>query len=219
MVNKIKMLMYVFIFSIILNGNSIAHVALDYPVGGETFQSGDVVTIQWHVVVHHGQANWDLFFSSDGGSTWEALILDMPEAQLNYDWTIPNIATGLGQVKVVQDNVVGQDYTDTSGNFTITTTTGIHEFINHKDNFIVFAAYPNPFNPITTIAFDLPKSSEVTLKIFNILGEEVANLVSGRLSAGSYDYEWDASSLAGGVYFYRFQAENFVETKKIVLIR
>jgi len=79
--------------------------------------------------------------------------------------------------------------------------------------------YPNPFNPSTTIEFDLPKSSDVTLKIFNILGEEVTTLVSDRLSAGSYSYEWDASNFASGVYLYRLQAGDYIETRKMVLMQ
>ena len=79
--------------------------------------------------------------------------------------------------------------------------------------------YPNPFNPTTTLEFDLPKTSQVSLKIFNILGEEVATLVSDKLSAGSYAYEWDASKYASGVYLYRLKAGDYVETRKMVLMR
>ena len=79
--------------------------------------------------------------------------------------------------------------------------------------------YPNPFNPSTTIEFDLPKTTEVTLKVFNILGEEVATLVSSKLSTGSYSYNWDASNFASGVYLYRLQAGDYVETKKMILMR
>jgi hypothetical protein len=79
--------------------------------------------------------------------------------------------------------------------------------------------YPNPFNPTTTIEFVLPKVSDTTLKIFNILGEEVEKLVSDRLTAGSYSYEWDTCNLASGIYFYRLEAEGFVETKKMILMR
>ena len=79
--------------------------------------------------------------------------------------------------------------------------------------------YPNPFNPITAIEFDLSKTSEVSLKVFNLLGEEVATLVSNRLSAGSYSYEWDASNLASGVYLYKLEARDYVETRKMVLMR
>jgi hypothetical protein len=79
--------------------------------------------------------------------------------------------------------------------------------------------YPNPFNPSTSIEFNLPKSGKVSLKIFNILGEEVTTLVSDRLSAGSYSYEWDASNLASGVYLYRLQAGDNVKTKKMIIMK
>jgi hypothetical protein len=89
---------------------------------------------------------------------------------------------------------------------------------NSKKSFPFFN-YPNPFNPSTTIKFNLPKTSEVTLKIYNILGKEVVTLVSDRLSTGSYAYEWDASNLASSVYLYRLEAGDFVETRKMVLMR
>lgn len=80
-------------------------------------------------------------------------------------------------------------------------------------------AYPNPFNPITTIGFDLPKPSEVTLRIYNILGQEVGTFALGRLSAGKYGYVWQADGLASGVYFYRIEAGEFIQTKKIVMMK
>lgn len=80
-------------------------------------------------------------------------------------------------------------------------------------------AYPNPFNPVTTIGFDLPKPSEVTLKIYNILGQEVGTFALGRLSAGKYKYVWQADGLASGVYFYRIEAGEFVQTKKMVMMK
>ncbi|UCF64432.1 MAG: serine hydrolase [bacterium] len=79
--------------------------------------------------------------------------------------------------------------------------------------------YPNPFNPVTKIEFSIPKSEFVTLKVYNILGEEVATLVSERIAAGSYKYDWDASLLASGVYLYRIQAGEFQQIKKMVLIK
>jgi hypothetical protein len=85
--------------------------------------------------------------------------------------------------------------------------------------FSLYQNYPNPFNPSTSIEFDLPKTSEVTLNIFNILGEEVATLISGRLSAGSYSYDWDASGFASGVYLYHLTAGDFIATKKLILLK
>ena len=79
--------------------------------------------------------------------------------------------------------------------------------------------FPNPFNPVTTIQFSLPRSEFVTLKIFNILGEEIAVLVEKRLSAGTHEGEWAALGLPSGVYFYRLQAGSFIQTRKLVLLR
>jgi hypothetical protein len=79
--------------------------------------------------------------------------------------------------------------------------------------------YPNPFNPGTTIEFALPRTSEVTLNIYNILGEVVETVVSERLTAGTYQYEWFPSSLASGVYFYTLDAGDFTQTRKLILLR
>jgi 5'-nucleotidase / UDP-sugar diphosphatase len=79
--------------------------------------------------------------------------------------------------------------------------------------------YPNPFNPTTTFSFVIGHQSLVTLKIYNILGEEVATLVNKELPAGDYKYQWNAGGFASGVYFYRMQAGNFVATKKLILMK
>jgi hypothetical protein len=79
--------------------------------------------------------------------------------------------------------------------------------------------YPNPFNPTTTIEFALPKTARVTLKVHNVIGEEVAILVSEDLPPGKYEYTWDASGLASGVYFYRLEADDFIKSRKMLLIQ
>jgi hypothetical protein len=79
--------------------------------------------------------------------------------------------------------------------------------------------YPNPFNPSTTIEYTIPESGVVTLKVYNVLGKEVAALVNGRNDAGKHKIEFDASLLNSGVYFYKIESGSFVETKKMVLIK
>jgi len=69
--------------------NLLAHVELDYPQGGETFMSGEIVTIQWHIAIAHNTLNWDLYFSPDGGMTWEAIQIDIPPGELSYLWEVP----------------------------------------------------------------------------------------------------------------------------------
>jgi len=79
--------------------------------------------------------------------------------------------------------------------------------------------YPNPFNPSTTIRVSLPETEEVTLRIYDLLGKEIATLYQGVLTAGNHDVRWNAGSLAGGVYFCRLQAERTVLTAKLLLIK
>ena len=77
--------------------------------------------------------------------------------------------------------------------------------------------YPNPFNPITTIEFTIPKASLVTLKIYDVQGREITTLVNEYKEAGLYILNWNASGYSSGVYFYRLNAENFTETKRMIL--
>ncbi len=85
--------------------------------------------------------------------------------------------------------------------------------------FMLEQNYPNPFNPSTVISYNLPKASNVTLEIFNILGQKVATLVQGFKHAGAYKAEWNAGNLASGFYFYRLKAGVFVKTKKMILLK
>ena len=79
--------------------------------------------------------------------------------------------------------------------------------------------YPNPFNPVTSIDFGLPENSEVTITVYNVLGQVVTELVNGELDAGYHKVTWDASNMASGVYFYRIAAGDFTATKRMVLMK
>ena len=79
--------------------------------------------------------------------------------------------------------------------------------------------YPNPFNPATTIKYSLPENSFVTLKVYNILGKEVATLVNEEKSTGIYEVSFNATNLPSGIYFYTIHAGKLMETKKMILIK
>lgn len=90
---------------------------------------------------------------------------------------------------------------------------------NSLITFILDQNYPNPFNPNTTISFTIPSKVFVTLKVFDIMGRTITTIVSKELSAGNYIEQWHAADLSSGVYFYRLQAGNFVQTKKLLLLK
>lgn len=79
--------------------------------------------------------------------------------------------------------------------------------------------YPNPFNPLTTITYQLPKSSNVELSIYNLLGQKIKSLFFQKQQAGKYQIKWDASDLASGIYYYKIKAGEFRQVKKMVLMR
>ena len=89
-----------------------------------------------------------------------------------------------------------------------------NNFVFHLSN-----NYPNPFNPSTTISFSIPQQSSVKLVVHNSLGEEVAQLLNGSISAGIHNVNFDATNLSSGLYFYKITADSFVEVKKMLLIK
>lgn len=90
---------------------------------------------------------------------------------------------------------------------------------NVPDKFALSQNFPNPFNPSTTIRFDLAKGTDVKLVVYNSLGQEVARIFEGHQKAGRYEASFDASKLSSGTYYYRLTTDSFVETKKMLLIK
>ncbi|MEJ2658566.1 MAG: T9SS type A sorting domain-containing protein, partial [Desulfobacterales bacterium] len=87
------------------------------------------------------------------------------------------------------------------------------------ESFSLSQNYPNPFNPATRIRYVIGSRMFVSLRVYDLLGKEIAALVNSRKQAGAYTVEFDASRLSSGIYFYRLQAGNFVETRKMILMR
>lgn len=122
---------------------------------------------------------------------------------------ISSVPTATDQVEI--DNVVVRS---TGG------AVGVEEkFSSLPTEFELMANYPNPFNPTTNIQFALPSNSNVKLTVVNALGQVVAELVNGELSAGVHDVSWNAVNMTSGIYFYTIQADNFVQTRKMLLLK
>ncbi len=157
----------------------------------------DIITLKYNA---SGDQQWKKTFNGGGNSG------DM--AYLNYIDDSENIYVCGNSTEGTLDYVTIKYEKSTGINITSNNIPG---------QFILYQNFPNPFNPSTKIRFDLPESGIVKLKIFDILGKETAVLVNGKLNAGVYEYEWDASSYTSGIYFYTLQTESHRETKKLVL--
>jgi hypothetical protein len=101
----------------------------------------------------------------------------------------------------------------------VSTTVGVEDDIDIPIVFKLYQNYPNPFNPSTKIKYSIPELSEVILKVFNVLGEEVTTLVNEEKIAGNYSLEFNASSLPSGVYFYQLQAGDYTSVRKMILLK
>jgi hypothetical protein len=97
--------------------------------------------------------------------------------------------------------------------------TGVQSTNGNAYTFSLSQNYPNPFNPATTISFYLPSKSFVSLKIFDLLGRDIATIISEEMPAGGYSRQWIASKMTSGIYFYRLQAGSYSETKKLILLK
>jgi hypothetical protein len=145
------------------------------------------------------------FLSTNSGTSWTAV---------NNGLTNSNVTA----LAVSGSNIFAG--TNTSGVWRREMPTAVKDDENNVPMlFSLSQNYPNPFNPSTTISFSLLSKSFVTLKVFDILGREVATIVSEEMPAGSYSRQWNAAKMSSGIYFYRLQAGAFTETKKLVLLR
>lgn len=140
--------------------------------------------------------------------------------------THSNITFNAGTNIIVQTGTdICADTIIFNGTYTITGTIcghsiGINPIASEIPNsYNLYQNFPNPFNPSTKMKFDLPKSSMVTLIIYDILGTELSTLVNEQLKPGTYEVEWDASNSPSGVYFYKLNTTDYAETRKMVLIK
>jgi len=150
--------------------------------------------------------NSKLYFSTDTGRTWTQ-----------------ELSVNGGRDIIFVDDKYGWFLGD-KGVLNRTTTGGLVGVVDRGTHakpktFSLQQNYPNPFNPSTTIEFSLSRSGYATLKVFNLLGAEVATVVARQLAAGSYRVDWGAAGLPSGVYFYRLVAGSFVDTKKMLVVR
>jgi photosystem II stability/assembly factor-like uncharacterized protein len=146
-----------------------------------------------------------IYNTSNGGMTWAleqsnttSILNEVFFVSLNAGWVVGDAGT------VVYYNGA---------------VTGLENQEGLLKSYHLFQNYPNPFNPTTTIKFELSEESFVTLKIYDVIGNEIATLVNERLKAGLYETSFEGVNVNSGVYFYSLHTENFVQTKKMTLLK
>ena len=128
--------------------------------------------------------------------SYEFVILETNGA--NMEFAIDDIFYEDGVINTIEDPIIDEQPSET----------------------ILFNNYPNPFNPVTNISFNLPTSGTIELSIYNLQGQKIATLINTKQSAGTHTVQWDASGCSSGIYFYRLVTENgFTETKSLVLLK
>jgi len=160
-----------------------------------------------------------LFISTDDGTHWIAINEGLPHLNdPDYFWSVTHLAVddtylyaaigtpGLGSYGIWKRKLSDMP-------------TSVLSSAELPEKFSLEQNYPNPFNPSTSISFSIPTSEFVSLKVFDVLGSEVATLVNEEKPTGSYKIDFNAANLPSGVYLYKLQAGNITETKKLMLLK
>lgn len=150
----------------------------------------------------NGQMNWEMIGFVNGKGTSTEIN--------NYSFTDKDLAAGVYNYRLKQI-----DFDGTYKYYLLNESIEV----GIPDEFTLSQNYPNPFNPSTTIEFSLPKDAKVKLVIYNSIGEEVATLVNNQLSAGYYKYNWNASDLTSGIYYYKLISDDGFLVKKMMLLK
>ena len=167
---------------------------------------------------------WEkIVVNGDSVSIWSFPDGAAPADTAGYIFTTDNVAIGAGAPTLILAAVTDDDssavhideiwYNETPTGMSISDDAPIASRYELGQN------YPNPFNPITHIRFNIPETGNTKLTVFNIMGEEVANLIDGVVSAGAHTVSWNAANMPTGVYFYRMESGNFTQTRKLLLVK
>jgi hypothetical protein len=186
----------------ILNSSTVTLMnTVHYP------QIASYIGLIWLLDYRDGKKVWWHRGGNKGCSTW---ISYSPADTLGII-----ILSNMSQWETNLDTIYNALY-----DYGLSIPTGIYIKPRQKlQSFKLSQNYPNPFNPTTMISYQLPRISDVGMSIYNLLGQKIATLVNETQQAGFHHVEWDASGLANGVYYYRIEAGNFVQTRKMIYLK
>lgn len=185
------------------------------PTSNDTVWAGNIATLKWK---SSGVDTVDIDYSTDGGNSWVSEATNYPANNDSLILSIPTPTSSPLKFRIIESGELDKGVAFISDPIAVS---GVASVKSSPDAFSYFLAsnYPNPFNPSTTINYEVPSSMFVTLKVYDVLGREVETLVNEVKSAGKYSVTFDGSKLSSGVYFYRMNAGSYTSTKKAILMK
>jgi hypothetical protein len=173
----------------------------------------DFVVLNWTTATEKNSSAFEVEKKQADINSWQKIgsvkAADLSNSPKNYSYSDKNITAGKYNYRLKM--------IDNDGSFKYSSIVNVD--ISAPANFELAQNFPNPFNPSTTIRYQLPMNSRITLKVFDMLGKEVATLVNEQKLAGSYEIIFNADRLSSGVYYYQLKTDNFVQTKKLALVK
>jgi hypothetical protein len=170
--------------------------------------------------------DWILAYNDDnviGARQWQGSIIDVPAMGYDgSDYTKGYMEAGkVPSFKILRNNELINLEGDIPAfeNNQLYMLSSLTEAVALPESFSLDRAYPNPFNPTTTLSFAIPVDSEVSLSVYNLQGREVSTLIDGNMDAGYHSVVWDADSYSSGVYFVKMVAGEFMNTQKLMLVK
>ncbi|MBM2840186.1 MAG: hypothetical protein HW412_714 [Bacteroidetes bacterium] len=202
------------------NGILVGTLSVMSPNGGEVWIVGTMHNIMWSSSLVDYV---NIVYRVLPGNNWRSVAQNVPAASGSYAWTVPNAPADQVLVRIV--SATDLEVIDESNSpFTIQSATSVIEGGGIPTAHELAQNYPNPFNPSTEIRYGLPKEEHVTLIVFNALGQEVVRLVDEVQPAGRYAIRFSATDgravhLASGIYYYRLRAGEYLENRKMLLLK
>ncbi|MCW8810600.1 MAG: T9SS type A sorting domain-containing protein [Ignavibacteriaceae bacterium] len=195
---------------------TFSSVSVQSPNGGEVWVAGETEDITWSGV---NVNDVKIELSTNNGTDWSTIIESTPNTG-SYSWVVTAQDSSdecLIRITNVENGFV---YDVSDGVFTIDVVSSLGEELeSNPTEFNLAQNYPNPFNPSTTIRYAVPKTSQVSIKIYDLTGQEVASLVNEVKEVGTYEVKFDARNLASGVYLYKMIAGDFSSVKKLNVLK
>lgn len=196
-------------------------VALLSPQGGETWAAGAMRTIAWEASDDRGVAAVDIFLSLDGGASWPDTVALGLASTGDHSWLVPSRSSHRCRLRLRAADEAGNTATAESGDFTVANMTATGD---GPARLAVGPGYPNPFNPLITIRFDVPQPGPVEIDVFDLKGRRVRSLLRERREAGAAAVRWDGrgdrgQELPSGVYHVRVTAASSRASLQVTLLR